>query len=147
MNKSSFSSSKEPLPPLMSNTIAAGFPSPAEQYVEAPLDLNQLLVTRPAATFFLKVSGDSMIGVGIFDGDILVVDRSVEPRDGMIVVACVDNEFTVKFLRKTGKSILLEPANDAFPKISFSEGMELRIFGVVTATIHRFINLNSTIKP
>lgn len=127
-------------PPLMSNTIAAGFPSPAEQYVEAPLDLNQLLISRPAATFFLRVAGDSMIDAGIFEGDILVVDRSIEAKDGMIVVACVDGEFTVKTLKKDTGSIRLEPANSSYPVITFKEGMELRIFGVVTSTIHRLIN-------
>jgi DNA polymerase V len=127
-------------PPLMSNTIAAGFPSPAEQYVEAPLDLNQLLISRPAATFFLRVAGDSMIDAGIFEGDILVVDRSIEVKDGMIVVACVDGEFTVKILKKDTGSIRLEPANSSYPVITFKEGMELRIFGVVTSTIHRLIN-------
>ncbi|MBO7223038.1 MAG: translesion error-prone DNA polymerase V autoproteolytic subunit [Kiritimatiellae bacterium] len=127
-------------PPLMSNTIAAGFPSPAEQYVEAPLDLNQLLISRPAATFFLRVAGDSMIDAGIFEGDILVVDRSIEAKDGMIVVACVDGEFTVKTLKKNTGSIRLEPANSSYPVITFKEGMELRIFGVVTSTIHRLIN-------
>ena len=123
-----------------SNTIAAGFPSPAEQYVEAPLDLNQLLISRPAATFFLRVAGDSMIDAGIFEGDILVVDRSIEAKDGMIVVACVDGEFTVKTLKKDTGSIRLEPANSSYPVITFKEGMELRIFGVVTSTIHRLIN-------
>lgn len=127
-------------PPLMSNTIAAGFPSPAEQYVEAPLDLNQLLISRPAATFFLRVAGDSMIDAGIFEGDILVVDRSIEAKDGMIVVACVDGEFTVKTLKKDTDSIRLEPANSSYPVITFKDGMELRIFGVVTSTIHRLIN-------
>lgn len=127
-------------PPLMSNTIAAGFPSPAEQYVEAPLDLNQLLISRPAATFFLRVAGYSMIDAGIFEGDILVVDRSIEAKDGMIVVACVDGEFTVKTLKKDTGSIRLEPANSSYPVITFKEGMELRIFGVVTSTIHRLIN-------
>lgn len=127
-------------PPLMSNTIAAGFPSPAEQYVEAPLDLNQLLISRPAAIFFLRVAGDSMIDAGIFEGDILVVDRSIEAKDGMIVVACVDGEFTVKTLKKDTGSIRLEPANSSYPVITFKEGMELRIFGVVTSTIHRLIN-------
>lgn len=127
-------------PPLMSNTIAAGFPSPAEQYVEAPLDLNQLLISRPAATFFLRVAGDSMIDAGIFEGDILVVDRSIEAKDGMIVVACVDGEFTVKTLKKDTGFIRLEPANSSYPVITFKEGMELRIFGVVTSTIHRLIN-------
>lgn len=127
-------------PPLMSNTIAAGFPSPAEQYVEAPLDLNQLLISRPAATFFLRVAGDSMIDAGIFEGDILVVDRSIEAKDGMIVVACVDGEFTVKTFKKDTGTIRLEPANSSYPVITFKEGMELRIFGVVTSTIHRLIN-------
>lgn len=127
-------------PPLMSNTIAAGFPSPAEQYVEASLDLNQLLISRPAATFFLRVAGDSMIDAGIFEGDILVVDRSIEAKDGMIVVACVDGEFTVKTLKKDTDSIRLEPANSSYPVITFKDGMELRIFGVVTSTIHRLIN-------
>lgn len=133
-------SGKNNFPPLMSNTIAAGFPSPAEQYVEAPLDLNQLLISRPAATFFLRVAGDSMIDAGIFEGDILVVDRSIEAKDGMIVVACVDGEFTVKTLKKDTGSIRLEPANSSYPVITFKEGMELRIFGVVTSTIHRLIN-------
>lgn len=131
---------KKDFPPLMSNTIAAGFPSPAEQYVEAPLDLNQLLISRPAATFFLRVSGDSMIDAGIYDGDILVVDRSIEAKDGMIVVACVDGEFTVKILKNDTGTIRLEPANSSYPVLTFNEGMELRIFGVVTSTIHRFIN-------
>jgi DNA polymerase V len=130
---------KDQFPPLMSNTIAAGFPSPAEQYVEAPLDLNQLLVKRPAATFFLRVSGTSMIDAGIFDGDILVVDRSIEAKDGMIVVACVDGEFTVKVLHNQGENITLEPANKSYQSITFKEGMELRIFGVVTSVIHRLI--------
>ena len=80
----------------MSGTVAAGFPSPAEQYLEPPLDLNELLVKRPAATFFVRVSGDSMIGAGIHDGDILVVDRSLRPVSGDVIIASVDGEFTVK---------------------------------------------------
>ena len=77
----------------------AGFPSPAEQYQETPLDLNELLVKRPAATFFVKVQGDSMIGEGIRDGDLLVVDRSLRPASGDVIIACVDGDFTVKTLR------------------------------------------------
>ena len=76
-------------PPLMATPVAAGFPSPAEQYIESPLDLNELLVHRPAATFFVRAAGDSMIGAGIRPGDILVVDRSLDARDGSIVIACV----------------------------------------------------------
>ncbi len=125
-------------PPLMSTSVPAGFPSPAEQYVKSPLDLNELLVQRPAATFFVRAAGDSMIGAGIRSGDILVVDRSLEPHDGSIVIACVDREFTVKYLRSDGKTWSLHPANRKYKPIFFSDGMELKIFGVVTALIHRF---------
>ena len=83
----------------VSGSVVAGFPSPAEQYQETPLDLNELLVKRPAATFFVKVQGDSMIGEGIRDGDLLVVDRSLRPASGDIIIACVDGDFTVKTLR------------------------------------------------
>ena len=82
----------------------AGFPSPAEQYQETPLDLNELLVKRPAATFFVKVQGDSMIGEGIRDGDLLVVDRSLRPASGDVIIACVDGDFTVKTLRSAGSA-------------------------------------------
>ena len=130
-------------PPLMATPVAAGFPSPAEQYIESPLDLNELLVHRPAATFFVRAAGDSMTGAGIHPGDILVVDRSLEARDGSIVIACVDNEFTVKFLRSDGERWYLQPANRKYKPITFSEGMELRIFGVVTAVIHQFVKLSN----
>ncbi len=129
--------------PLMAVPVAAGFPSPAEQYVESPLDLNELLIHRPAATFFVRAAGDSMIGAGIHSGDILVVDRSLDARDGSIVIACVDNEFTVKFLRSDGENWFLQPANRNYRAITFSEGMELKLFGVVTAVIHQFIKFNS----
>ena len=88
--------------PKLSGSVVAGFPSPAEQYMEPPLDLNELLVKRPAATYFVRVSGDSMTGAGINDGDILVVDRSLRPADGDIIIACVDGDFTVKRLREEG---------------------------------------------
>lgn len=126
--------------PLMAASVIAGFPSPAEQYVERPLDLNELLVARPAATYFVRAEGDSMRGAGIRSGDLLVVDRSLEPEDGSVVIACVDGEFTVKILRRDHDSgaVRLEAANPAYPPISFSGEMELRVFGVVTAVIHRF---------
>ena len=129
-------------PPLMETPVSCGFPSPAEQYVESPLDLNELLVRRPAATFFVRASGDSMLGAGIRSGDILVVDRSLPPVDGSVVIACVDNEFTVKYLRRDDTGYRLEPANRKYKTISFSEESELRIFGVVTACIHRFAARN-----
>ena len=129
----------------MSGSVVAGFPSPAEQYQETPLDLNELLVKRPAATFFVKVQGDSMIGKGIHDGDLLVVDRSLRPADGDIIIACIDGDFTVKTLRfgngehGTGNGeIRLEPANPDYPAITMKSGQELDYFGKVTACIHQF---------
>ena len=115
----------------------AGFPSPAEQYLEPPLDLNELLVKRPAATFFVRVQGDSMIEKGIHDSDLLVVDRSLDCRDGDVVIAAVDGEFTVKTLR-TKKGVWLEAANPAYPPIVLKGMSELQLFGKVTAVIHRF---------
>ena len=83
----------------VSGLVVAGFPSPAEQYLEPPLDLNELLVRRPAATYFVRVEGDSMVGAGISDGDLLVVDRSLRPANGDVIIASVDGDFTVKTLR------------------------------------------------
>lgn len=124
----------------MTERVQAGFPSPAEQYIESPLDLNELLVAKPAATFFVKAEGDSMEDAGIRSGDLLVVDRSREPEDGDIVIAAVNGEFTVKYYRlKNGVPILL-PGNPKYPTLEFQEGMELNIFGVVTACIHQFHN-------
>lgn len=125
--------------PLMAGSVIAGFPSPAEQYVERPLDLNELLVARPAATYFVRAQGDSMSGAGVQDGDLLVVDRSLEPEDGSMVIACVDGEFTVKTYRQDRGGVRLEAANPAYPPIRFSGEMELRVFGVVTAVVHRLV--------
>ena len=123
----------------------AGFPSPAEQYQEPPLDLNELLVKRPAATFFVRVQGDSMVGEGIHDGDLLVVDRSLRPASGDVIIACVDGDFTVKTLRVgngmrgNGGEIRLVAANPKYPDIVLKPGQELDYFGKVTACIHRFV--------
>ena len=130
----------------VAGSVVAGFPSPAEQYQEPPLDLNSFLVKRPEATYFVKVEGDSMIGAGIREGDLLVVDRSLTPASGDIIIAAVDGEFTVKTYRmglKTGKDgrkhkfITLEPANPNYPTITFTAGQELLMYGKVTAVIHR----------
>jgi len=125
--------------PLMASSAVCGFPSPAEQYVESPLDLNELLVHKPAATFFVRAAGDSMTGAGISPGDILVVDRSLEAVNGAIVIASVDDEFTVKYLRRDESGVRLEAANRRYKPVCFSDGMELKIFGVVTAVIHQFV--------
>lgn len=127
------------LPPLMSDAVAAGFPSPAEQYVEGPLDLNELLVHRPAATFFVRAIGDSMVSAGIRPGDVLVVDRSLEATDRAIVIAAVNGELTVKFLRRDQRGVRLEAANPAYRPIFLQDDMDTRIFGVVTAVIHQFV--------
>lgn len=122
-------------------SVVAGFPSPAEQYAEPPLDLNELLVKRPAATFFVRVSGDSMIGEGIHDGDILVVDRSLRPASGDVIVASIDGEFTVKTYRKDKEGVHLEPANPLFPVITLRAGQQLDYFGKVTAFVHPYFRV------
>ena len=130
----------------VSGSVVAGFPSPAEQYQETPLDLNELLVKRPAATFFVKVQGESMIGEGIHDGDLLVVDRSLRPASGDVIIACVDGDFTVKTLRMgngergmgNGREVRLIAANPNYPDIVLKPGQELDYFGKVTACIHQF---------
>ena len=125
--------------PLMSSAVMAGFPSPAEQYVERPLDLNELLVARPAATYFVRASGDAMAGAGSGDGDLLVVDRSLAPEDGSVVIAAVDGEFTVKTFRSDASGVRLEAANPAYAPIRFSGEMELPVFGVVTAVVRQLV--------
>ena len=122
----------------VSGSVVAGFPSPAEQYLEPPLDLNELLVRRPAATYFVRVEGDSMVGAGIHDGDLLVVDRSLRPADGDVIIASVDGDFTVKTLRLGKREVWLEPANPKFSVIKLESFQELDYFGKVTACIHRF---------
>lgn len=121
-----------------SSRISAGYPSPGDDHVERTLDLNEHLIAHPAATFFLRVVGDSMTGVGIQDNDILVVDRSIEPTDGRIVIAVVSGEMTVKRLRYRGKSVVLVPENPLYSEITLSEDMDFSVWGVVTSVIHQF---------
>lgn len=119
---------------LFLSPVMAGYPSPAQDYTDGPLDLNEHLIDHPAATFFVRASGESMRGAGIFDNDILIVDRSVAPRDGHVVVAVVDGDFTVKrYSFRNGRAALLA-ANDAYPPIR-SAG-ECEVWGVVTYSIH-----------
>lgn len=125
--------------PLAGGRIAAGFPSAAEDFVEGKLDLNDLLVKRPAATFYVKVAGESMLGAGIFPGDILVVDRGETPRHGHVVVAVVNGELTVKRLYRKGNVIRLDAENPAYPNIEIRGETELTIWGVVRANIHPFL--------
>lgn len=122
--------------PFYQHTISAGFPSPAEDGSEERQDLNELLIKHPSATFFLKVSGVSMIKAGIHHNDILIVDRSLEPSHGKVVIASVNGELTVKRLHIEGKKIQLVPENEGYPSIEISEDMDLHVWGVVTYVIH-----------
>ena len=117
--------------------ICAGFPSPADDYFETQINLNAELIRNPDATFVVRVQGDSMTGDGIEDGDVLIVDRSVKPKNGSVAVCCLNNAFTVKRMEKKGKSIRLLPANPAFAPIEIQEGDELTIWGVVTYVIKK----------
>ncbi len=125
--------------PFFVAKISAGFPSPAEDYIERKLDLNEYLIKNPSATFFVKVSGNSMINAGINDGDILVVDRSHDAADNRIVIAVVNGEFTVKRLLKKNSKMFLMPENENFKPIEINETMEASIWGVVTYTIHKLL--------
>jgi DNA polymerase V len=122
--------------PLFSARVQAGFPSPADDHLERSIDLNEELIQHPAATFFVRVKGESMHDAGIQSGDILVVDRSLAPTDRKIVVAMIDGEFTVKRFRNQDGRIFLEAANDQFPKIEVSGDQELVVWGVVSFVIH-----------
>ena len=130
---------KVPLP-LMAARVPAGFPSPAADYAEGTLDLNEHLIRRPASTFFVRVVGDSMIGAGVHDGDLAVVDRSIEARMGHVVVAVLNGEMTVKMLARRGGVTMLEPANPAYKAIKVADDADLQIWGVVTAAIHSMRN-------
>lgn len=116
--------------------VAAGFPSPAEDYIEDKLDLNQYLIRHPAATFFVRASGDSMIGAGIHSNDLLVVDRAIEPIEGSVVIAVVDGELTVKRLQRKGERLLLLAENVNYHPLEINEHTEFQIWGVVTNVIH-----------
>lgn len=128
---------KKVLRPLIGMKIPAGFPSPAQDYVEDSLDLNEHLVPRPASTYFVRVEGDSMIDAGIFPDDILIVDRSLEANHNKVVIAVVDNELTVKKLKiKNGKYYLV-PENTNYPSIEIEEWMDMVIWGIATYVIHK----------
>lgn len=121
----------EPDIPLMESTVHAGFPSPADDFLEGSLDLNTLVIKHPEATFFARVEGDSMQDEGIAEGDILVVDKAAEPFDGCLAVAYVEGEFTLKRVRMEPDRILLVPANPKYPVIEIATGQDFSVWGVV----------------
>ncbi|MUM77116.1 translesion error-prone DNA polymerase V autoproteolytic subunit [Pseudodesulfovibrio sp. F-1] len=122
--------------PLAGEAVAAGFPSPAEDYMERSLDLNEYLAPRPEATFFVRVAGDSMTGAGIHHGDILVVDRSLAARPGHVVIARINGEFTVKRLRSTATGMELAPENPDYAPTPITPDTDFEIWGVVRHVLH-----------
>lgn len=124
---------------LAGDRVQAGFPSPAEDFAVKRIDLTEVLITHPQATFLLRVRGKSMINAGIFDGDMLVVNKALKPRHGQVVVAVVDGEFTVKFLYMLDGLIKLQAANPDFLEFIPKDGQTLEVWGVVTACIKRFV--------
>lgn len=122
--------------PLFVGKVAAGFPSPADDYVDKTLDLNEFLVQKPAATYFVRAQGESMLGAGIHPNDILVVDRSIEPVPGKIVICALNGEMTVKRLERENEQWKLKAENPAYSDIPIYEELELVVWGVVTNVIH-----------
>lgn len=123
--------------PEVGSTVQAGFPSPADDYIENHLDLNELVIKHPAATFFVRVDGDSMRDAGIHSGDLLVVDRALQPAHGKIVVAVVNGEFTVKRIRVDAKGVSLMPENANYPAMPVTPESDFQVWGVVTYVIHK----------
>lgn len=127
--------SKQALP-VFTARISAGFPSPAADYEEGQLDLNKYLIKNPPATFFVRVSGDSMEGAGIHNGDLLIVDRSIEAKSGHVIIAVLNGELTVKRLRIYRGKFTLEPENKNYPIQKITKDMAFEVWGVVTNVIH-----------
>lgn len=125
--------------PLFSHKVPAGFPSPADDYIAGRLSLDQHLIQHRDATFFVRAKGNSMVGAGIFDGDLLVVDRSLNPSSGDIVIAVLDAELTVKRLIRRDGLVILKPENPEFREIVLKDGQELQVWGVVTSATRKFI--------
>jgi len=124
--------------PLYSHKVTAGFPSPADDYIEDRLSLDEHLIQHRESTFFVRAKGNSMTGAGIFDGDLLVVDKSLTPSSGDIVIAIMDGDLTVKRYIRRGEKVILKPENPRFSEIELQDGQELQVWGVVTSTVKKF---------
>jgi DNA polymerase V len=122
---------------LYEHTVPAGFPSPAADFPERTLDLNEFIVKRPSATFFVKVMGDSMQNAGMYDGDIIVVDKSLRAVHGNIVLAMLQGEFTVKRLHYEGKKVFLRPENEKYQPLEITPEMDFMVWGVVIHVLHK----------
>ena len=125
--------------PLVPSSVSAGFPSPADDYLDPAIDLNEHLISNPAATFLVRVKGNSMVDAGIQEGDVLIVDRSIMATNNHIIIAMLNGEFTVKRLKQRAGKTFLEAANSSFATIELKGEQELVVWGVVTYVIHRAI--------
>ena len=125
--------------PLLSDSISAGFPSPADDYTEENIDLNEYLISNPFSTFFLRVKGDSMINSGIKDKDLIIVDKSLTAKPGDIIIAMVDGEFTIKRLSIKNNELYLKAENHNYPDFSFRNHIDVQIYGVVIYAIHGYL--------
>ena len=125
--------------PLLNDSVSAGFPSPADDYTEENIDLNEHLISNPFSTFFLKVKGESMINAGIKDKDLIIVDKSLIAKPGNIVIAMIDGEFTIKRLSIKNDELYLKAENHNYPDFSFKDHIDVQIWGVVIYSIHSYL--------
>ncbi|TCL74257.1 SOS response UmuD protein [Hydrogenispora ethanolica] len=123
--------------PYVGHQVTAGFPSPAEDYLENILDLNEVVVKNPVSTFYGRVNGNSMKDAGAEDGDLLVIDKSLEYRDGAMAVCCINGEFTLKRIMKSGNRVFLMPANPEYEPIEVKEDDEFAVWGIVTYIVKK----------
>ena len=124
--------------PLLKDSVSAGFPSPADDYTEENIDLNEHLISNPFSTFFLRVKGDSMINAGIKDKDLIIVDKSLIAKPGNIVIAMIDGEFTIKRLSIKNDELYLKAENNNYPDFRFKNHIDVQIWGVVIYSIHSY---------
>ncbi len=125
--------------PLLNDSVSAGFPSPADDYTEENIDLNEHLISNPFSTFFLRVRGESMINAGIKDKDLIIVDKSLIAKPGDIVIAMIDGEFTIKRLSIKNDELYLKAENHNYPDFSFKNHIDVQIWGVVIYSIHSYL--------
>ena len=125
--------------PLLNDSVSAGFPSPADDYTEENIDLNEHLISNPFSTFFLRVKGESMINAGIKDKDLIIVDKSLIAKPGDIVIAMIDGEFTIKRLSIKNDELYLKAENHNYPDFRFKNHIDIQIWGVVIYSIHSYL--------
>ena len=125
--------------PLLTDSVSAGFPSPADDHIEENIDLNEHLISNPFSTFFLRVKGDSMINAGIKDKDLIIVDKSLIARPGNIIIAMIDGEFTMKRLSIKNNELYLKSENHNYPDFRFKNHIDVQIWGVVIYSIHSYL--------